>query len=149
MRTILFRTHALAKFSSSQFLTFYFHDKQHYDQLAKRAVKSGHVVDIHACSLDQVGLLEMRHLVKRTGGVSILADDFDGEMFKKSFHKIFARDETENIAMAFNATLEVQVLTFHSHIPPSLLTVHCFLTLLSDFSRAESLWSNWAPRIIV
>jgi protein transport protein SEC23 len=81
---------------------------QHYDQLAKRAAKSGHMVDIYACSLDQVGLLEMRHLVKRTGGVIVIADKFEEPMFKQSFQKVFARDEAENLKMGFNGTLEVQ-----------------------------------------
>lgn len=82
---------------------------QHYDALAKRAVKAAHTVDIYACSLDQVGLMEMRYLVKRTGGVIILADEFDSDMFKKSFQKLYAHsDDTEQLKMAFNGTLEVQ-----------------------------------------
>lgn len=79
-----------------------------YEGLANRAVNSGHVVDINACSLDQVGVLEMRYLVKRTGGVIILADEFDSPMFKQSFQKLFARDQKGETAMAFNGTLEVQ-----------------------------------------
>jgi protein transport protein SEC23 len=81
---------------------------QHYDALAKRAVKAAHTVDIYACSLDQVGLMEMRYLVKRTGGVIILADEFESDMFKKSFQKLFAHGEDEQLKMAFNGTLEVQ-----------------------------------------
>ena len=38
---------------------------KYYDSLAKRAVKSGHIVDIFACSLDQNGLYEMQEVVKR------------------------------------------------------------------------------------
>lgn len=81
---------------------------QHYDQLAKRAVKSGHVVDILAASMDQVGIMEMRYLVKRTGGVIILADEFECPMFKQSFQKLFIRDDSENLRMGLNGTLEVQ-----------------------------------------
>jgi protein transport protein SEC23 len=40
---------------------------QHYDQLAKRAAKNGHVVDLFTCSLDQTGLHEMKALVNMTG----------------------------------------------------------------------------------
>jgi len=81
---------------------------KHYEGLAARAVNSGHVVDIYACSLDQVGLLEMRHLVKRTGGVVIQADEFDSPMFKHSFQKLFTRNAKGDLDMAFNGTLEVQ-----------------------------------------
>jgi hypothetical protein len=81
---------------------------QHYDTLAKRAVKAAHTIDIYACSLDQVGLMEMRYLVKRTGGVIILADEFESDMFKKSFQKLFSHTEDEQLKMAFNGTLEVQ-----------------------------------------
>jgi protein transport protein SEC23 len=41
------------------------------------------VIDIFACSLDQNGLLEMQDLVKRTGGYIVLADAFEGPMFKQ------------------------------------------------------------------
>jgi len=79
-----------------------------YESLANRAVNSGHAIDINACSLDQVGVLEMRYLVKRTGGVIIQADEFDSPMFKQSFQKLFARDHKGEIDMAFNGSLEVQ-----------------------------------------
>lgn len=45
---------------------------QHYDQLAKRASKNGHVVDIYSCALDQTGLHEMKSLVNLTGVLSCL-----------------------------------------------------------------------------
>ena len=95
--------------SLSPFLSLSHYYLQYYETLANRAVNSGHVVDINACSLDQVGILEMRYLVKRTGGIIILADEFDSPMFKQSFQKLFAaRDSKGDIDMAFNGTLEVQ-----------------------------------------
>ena len=50
----------------------------------------------------------MQDLVKKTGGLVVLADFFDDAMFKQSFQKIFTKDEKGNLPMAFNATLEVQ-----------------------------------------
>jgi hypothetical protein len=47
---------------------------QHYDQLAKRAAKNGHVVDLFTCSLDQTGLHEMKALVNMTGVLWALAN---------------------------------------------------------------------------
>ena len=41
-----------------------------YEGLADRLVTSGHALDVFACSLDQVGLDEMRPAVAGTGVVS-------------------------------------------------------------------------------
>jgi protein transport protein SEC23 len=79
-----------------------------YEGIAKRAVNSGHVVDIFACSYDQLGYHEMQEVPKRTGGFVVLADDFTGSMFKGSFQKIFSRDEKGALPMAFNGTIEIQ-----------------------------------------
>lgn len=42
-----------------------------YEGLAERLVASGHTLDVFACSLDQVGLAEMRPAVSGTGPWSI------------------------------------------------------------------------------
>ncbi|KAL6063063.1 GTPase-activating protein S23, variant 2 [Balamuthia mandrillaris] len=81
--------------------------QKYYDSLAQRAVDSGHVVDLFACSLDQVGLMEMRNLVKMTGGITLQADMFDDPMFKESYAKIFTADERGILPMAFNATTDI------------------------------------------
>jgi protein transport protein SEC23 len=66
-------------------------------------------VDLFSASLDQTGLLEMRSLVKKTGGVIINADAFDHEIFQRSLQKLFEKDEKGHLKMAFNATIEVIV----------------------------------------
>jgi protein transport protein SEC23 len=73
---------------------------------------SYHVVDVFACSLDQVGLLEMRELVEATGGLTVLGDSFGQSVFKESLRRIFTREpedspEAGQLAMAFGASLEV------------------------------------------
>jgi protein transport protein SEC23 len=78
-----------------------------YDTLAKRVAHNGHVVDIFAGCLDQVGLLEMKGLPNTTGGHMILTDSFTSSMYKQSFAKIFDTDADGNLAMGFNASLEV------------------------------------------
>lgn len=80
---------------------------QFYDGLAKRTAHNGHIIDIFAGCLDQVGLLEMKSLSNSTGGHMILTDSFTSSMFKQSFIKIFDKDEHENLQMGFNASLEV------------------------------------------
>ena len=78
-----------------------------YEQLAKRTAHNGHIVDIFAGCLDQVGLLEMKNLANNTGGHMILTDSFTSSMYKQSFAKIFDTDSQGNLAMGFNASLEV------------------------------------------
>ena len=87
---------------------------------------SCHVVDIFACSLDQVGILEMGELVEATGGHMVLGDSFGQSVFKESLRRVFrtydddamGADGDPNAAaatsgdaglmqMAFGATLEV------------------------------------------
>eukprot|EP00559_Dactyliosolen_fragilissimus_P000819 CAMPEP_0184868204 /NCGR_PEP_ID=MMETSP0580-20130426/29550_1 /TAXON_ID=1118495 /ORGANISM="Dactyliosolen fragilissimus" /LENGTH=731 /DNA_ID=CAMNT_0027368953 /DNA_START=440 /DNA_END=2635 /DNA_ORIENTATION=- len=72
-----------------------------------------HVVDVFACSLDQVGLLEMRELVEATGGVAVLGDSFGQSVFKESLRRVFRRNPDDSprdpgsLSIAFGATLEV------------------------------------------
>ena len=82
---------------------------QFYEGLAKRAVQNGHAVDFFECSLDQCGFHEIAVLCKQTGGLVVVADAFESEMFKQSFSKIFGKDEKGNYSIAFNGTLDVQV----------------------------------------
>ncbi|KAF2431858.1 transport protein SEC23 [Tothia fuscella] len=78
-----------------------------YEHLAKRTAHNGHVIDIFAGCLDQVGLLEMKGLANNTGGHMILTDSFTSSMYKQSFMRIFDKDENDNLLMGFNASLEV------------------------------------------
>lgn len=83
---------------------------QYYQKLANQASTNGHVIDLFACSLDQVGLAEMKICAQQTGGYIVLDDSFTRGVFLNSFKKIFERDEKDNndLVMSFNA--EVQVL---------------------------------------
>ena len=78
-----------------------------YDNLAKRTAHNGHIVDIFAGCLDQVGLLEMKGLTNSTGGHMILTDSFTSSQFKQSFVRVFDKDAEDNLLMGFNASLEV------------------------------------------
>ncbi|TRX93937.1 hypothetical protein FHL15_005015 [Xylaria flabelliformis] len=78
-----------------------------YDNLAKRTAHNGHIIDIFAGCLDQVGLLEMKGLCNSTGGNMILTDSFTSSMFKQSFIRVFEKDADDNLLMGFNAVLEV------------------------------------------
>lgn len=72
-----------------------------------------HVVDVFACSLDQVGLLEMSRLVEATGGLMVLGDSFGQSVFKESLRRVFERFPDDvpcdggQMHMAFGTSLEV------------------------------------------
>jgi len=56
---------------------------------------------------DQVGVLEMKSCCENTGGVLVLTDTFENQIYQESLKRFFARIG-DNLSMAFNATLEVQ-----------------------------------------
>ena len=80
---------------------------------ASAAAISSHVVDVFACSLDQVGVLEMVQLVEATGGHLVLGDSFGQSVFKESLRRVFRTYEPDvpedggKMQMAFGASLEV------------------------------------------
>ena len=85
-----------------------------YTGLAERAAAATHLVDIFACSLDQVGLLEMKVCAEKTGGLIVLGDSFGQSVFKESFRRVFRRNPDEaaidagELQMGFGATVEVK-----------------------------------------
>jgi len=85
-----------------------------YQGVADRAVAASHVVDMFACSLDQVGLLEMKVCAEKTGGRIVLADSFGQSVFKESLRRIFKRNPDDApsdagmLEMGFAASVEVK-----------------------------------------
>ncbi|KAF6133982.1 hypothetical protein GIB67_040746 [Kingdonia uniflora] len=77
-----------------------------YDNLAKQLVSQGHVLDLFASALDQVGVAEMKVAVERTGGLVVLAESFGHSVFKDTFRRIF-EDGEHSLGLSFNGTLEI------------------------------------------
>eukprot|EP00945_MAST-04E_sp_MAST-4E-sp1_P002125 g2125.t1 len=77
---------------------------EHYESLAARCVKNSHVIDIFAMSLDQVGLLEMKRCVEKTGGLVVLADNFGQSVFKESFQRVFRRHPDSSPEWSLNVS---------------------------------------------
>ncbi|KAI0522984.1 hypothetical protein KFK09_005373 [Dendrobium nobile] len=77
-----------------------------YDNLAKQLVNPGHVLDLFASALDQVGVAEMKVAVERTGGLVVLAESFGHPVFKDSFKRIFESGE-QSLGLSFNGTHEI------------------------------------------
>jgi protein transport protein SEC23 len=84
-----------------------FGSTKHYTAVAERAARNGHAIDLFAASLDQTGLLEMRQLVRQTGGVIVMSDTFEHATFQQSLLKIFEKDTNGHLKFATNATIEV------------------------------------------
>ncbi|XP_071690224.1 protein transport protein SEC23 E-like [Rutidosis leptorrhynchoides] len=79
---------------------------QYYEELAKQMVSQGHVLDLFASALDQVGVAEMKVIIERTGGLVVLAESFGHSVFKDSFKRVFEKGE-ESLGLAHNGTLEI------------------------------------------
>ncbi|KAI0667265.1 copii coat protein [Trametes maxima] len=79
-----------------------------YEGLAKRASNNGHVIDLFAGCLDQVGLLEMKSMPNSTNGAIVLSDSFATSIFKQSFLRMFNKDAAGFLEMGFNANFDVQ-----------------------------------------
>lgn len=85
-----------------------------YRSLSDRAMANNIIVDVLACSLDQVGTLELRPLVSRSGGLIVLADKFEQSVFRESLRRIFERlpdpstgTPSNQLQMGFAGQIEV------------------------------------------
>ncbi|XP_076915489.1 protein transport protein SEC23 E-like [Bidens hawaiensis] len=79
---------------------------QYYEGLAKQMVDQGHVLDLFASALDQVGVAEMKVVIERTGGLVVLAESFGHSVFKDSFKRVFENGD-ESLGLAHNGMLEI------------------------------------------
>lgn len=93
---------------------FFKDSKKFFDSLSSRCANNGHAVDYFGCSLDQLGLLEMRACITASGGLCVMADSFGQSVFKESFRRVFRRwsddvsgPDAGHLMMGFGATLEV------------------------------------------
>ena len=90
--------------------TYHFQEAiKYYEELADRAFKANQIIDIYSCCLNQIGLLEMKFLVEKTGGVMVLTDSFSTSSFKDTFTRIFESDEEGNLKMCFKGRSELFV----------------------------------------
>ncbi|KAJ7957280.1 Protein transport protein SEC23 [Quillaja saponaria] len=77
-----------------------------YEGLSKQLVNQGHVLDLFASALDQVGVAEMKVAVEKTGGLVVLAESFGHSVFKDSFKRVF-EDGEQSLGLFSNGTLEI------------------------------------------
>ncbi|EFJ16499.1 hypothetical protein SELMODRAFT_155031 [Selaginella moellendorffii] len=85
----------------------YFHKAiKFYEGLASQLVNQGHVLDVFACSLDQVGLAEMKVAIERSGGLVVLAESFGHMVFKESLKRLF-EEGASSLGLSFNGIFEI------------------------------------------
>ncbi|KAF4357072.1 hypothetical protein CsatB_025331 [Cannabis sativa] len=77
-----------------------------YEGLGKQLVSQGHVLDVFASALDQVGVAEMKVAIEKTGGLVVLSESFGHSVFKDSFKRIFEGGE-QSLGLCFNGTLQI------------------------------------------
>ncbi|KAL9325365.1 hypothetical protein ACSQ67_006010 [Phaseolus vulgaris] len=77
-----------------------------YEGLGKQLVSQGHVLDLFASALDQVGVAEIKVAVEKTGGLVVLSESFGHSVFKDSFKRVF-KDGEQSLGLCFNGTLEI------------------------------------------
>jgi protein transport protein SEC23 len=80
-----------------------------YGTLSERAIANSVVVDAFACSLDQVGAVELKVLVSRTGGLIVLADKFDQSVFRESLRRAFERTPDPNTGEGASGSAQLQM----------------------------------------
>lgn len=79
----------------------------YYEAIANKACKIGQIIDVFSCCLNQVGLLELKHLTQKSGGCMVLTDSFSTLVFRDSMKKLFDLDESGNLKMNFKARIEL------------------------------------------
>lgn len=77
-----------------------------YEGLSKQLVHQGHVLDLFACALDQVGVAELKVAVEKTGGLVVLAESFGHAVFKDSLRRVFQSGEYD-LGPASNGIFEI------------------------------------------
>eukprot|EP01088_Endostelium_zonatum_P012900 TRINITY_DN2720_c0_g1_i1.p1 TRINITY_DN2720_c0_g1~~TRINITY_DN2720_c0_g1_i1.p1 ORF type:complete len:757 (+),score=135.63 TRINITY_DN2720_c0_g1_i1:139-2409(+) len=85
---------------------------QYYTNLAAQAVKNNIIVDVFSFSFDQTGVLEMKELIRSTGGVCARGDDFDDPVFKESYHRLFKPpvNDEPNCALDVGITAQLNIV---------------------------------------
>lgn len=77
-----------------------------YEGISKQLVHQGHVLDLFACALDQVGVAELKAVVEKTGGFVVLAESFGHSVFKDSLKHVFHSGDFD-LGLSSNGIFEV------------------------------------------
>ncbi|KAL0388490.1 UNVERIFIED_CONTAM: protein transport protein SEC23 [Sesamum radiatum] len=89
------------------YASYYKTSSEFYKQVSHRLSDSSIILDLFACSLDQVGAAELKFPVESSGGFMMLGESFESEQFRKCLRHMFDRDDDGNLKMFFDASIEV------------------------------------------
>ncbi|KAG6748849.1 hypothetical protein POTOM_048785 [Populus tomentosa] len=110
-----------------------------YEGLAKQLVHQGHVLDLFACALDQVGVAELKVAVEKTGGLVVLAESFGHSVFKDSLRRIFQSGDHD---LGLSSNLE-EILQWRYAFVSVDLMIEVKGPLCSDTVVGEGNTSAW------
>ncbi|CAD25989.1 PROTEIN TRANSPORT PROTEIN SEC23 HOMOLOG (COPII COAT) [Encephalitozoon cuniculi GB-M1] len=82
--------------------------RKFYTGLAERMNSVGHSLDILAATIVDVGICHMERLTGMTGGMLIMAQDFDRDIYISSCSKILDRSSEGCLVQGFNAKMHVK-----------------------------------------
>lgn len=82
--------------------------KKFYTSLAERINSAGHSLDILAATIVDVGICHMEKLTTMTGGMLIMAQDFDADVYLSSCSKTLDVSEEGYLSQGFNAKMQVK-----------------------------------------
>ncbi|XP_002517022.2 protein transport protein sec23-1 [Ricinus communis] len=86
---------------------YYWKSCSFYNRLSQRLSDASIILDLFACSLDQIGVAELKGPVEKSGGFMMLGELFESDQFRKCLRHIFSCNEEGNLKMYFDAIIEV------------------------------------------
>ncbi|KAJ3429210.1 protein transport protein sec23 [Anaeramoeba flamelloides] len=120
-----------------------------YENLAQQAVSIGVVVDLFACSFDQCGCYELNPLISKTGGELLLSDEFDHEIFKNTFSKVFELQSDDNNNENENDNHFLMKNGFISTIEIGVTRELCVLGAIGNCCSISPTSSSFHPKNVI
>lgn len=82
--------------------------RKFYSSLGERMSNAGHSLDILSATIVDVGICHMERLTTMTGGMLIMAQDFDRDIYVSSCNKIFDVCDGGHLKQGFNGKMQVK-----------------------------------------
>lgn len=80
---------------------------KYYTELGGRISNLGHGLDILAATIEDIGIVHMEMLTRQTGGMLIMAQDFDPKIYISSCSKLLSKSD-DFLSQGFNAKIIVK-----------------------------------------
>jgi len=80
---------------------------KYYDAFVDQLIAVNATVDVYGFSLDQFGMAEMRNLVNKTGGYSVIQEEFGQQVFVDSLKSAMGLNEYDELKLGSGANLKM------------------------------------------